>query len=133
MQSPSQPIRANRPCCSQTHPTMSAPAALNWTKILSKCSPSVRKTILETRSHHEDLRRQISELHSTLPKLDFAAYRQVLPKEMGKVVDEAEKQFKAFKTEKVDVSGQLKELEQERELKVNKSVGYSKVIVLLRF
>lgn len=96
-------------------------AALNWTKILSKCSPSVRKTIIETRSHHEDLRRQISELHSTLPKLDFSAYRQVLPKEMGKVVDEAEKQFKSFKVQKIDVTSQLKELERERELKVNKN------------
>ena len=93
-------------------------ASLNWTKILSKCSPNVRKIILETRSQHEDLRRQISELHSTLPKLDFVAYRQNLSKQLGTAVDDAEKQIKEFKVEKIDVSGQLKELEQERELKV---------------
>lgn len=93
-------------------------ASVNWTKVLSKCSPNVRKTILETRSQHEDLRRQISELKETTPKLDFAAYRQVLPKELGKIVNEAEGQLKAFKPTKVDVTASLKELEQERELKV---------------
>lgn len=93
-------------------------AAVNWTKVLSKCSPTVRKTILETRAHHEDLRRQIAELKETTPKLDFAAYRQVLPKELGKIVNEAEAQLKAFKPTKQSVAASLKELEQERELKV---------------
>lgn len=93
-------------------------SALNWTKVLSKCSPSVRKVILETRSHHEDLSRQIIELKSSLPKLDFSAYRQILPKEMIKIVDDAEKEFKSFKPEKFDVTEQLKDLEKERDLKV---------------
>ena len=94
--------------------------ALNWTKILSKCSPTVRKTVLDVRSQHEDLSRQIHELKQSLPKLEFAAYRQILPKEMGKIVDQAEKEFKNFKVQKVDVTSALKELDEERDLKVHK-------------
>lgn len=92
--------------------------ALNWTKILSNCTPSVRKTILETRAHHEDLRRQISELKHSMPKLDFVSYKADLPKEMGKVVDEAEAQIKNYKPKQVDVSASIKALEEERQIKV---------------
>lgn len=106
-----------------------AKQAVNWTKVLAKCSPSVRKTILETRAHHEDLRRQIAELKESIPKLDFAAYRQVLPKEMGKIVAEAEGQFKAFKPAKQNVAAALTELEQERELKVNTVLKVINVIL----
>lgn len=98
--------------------TAAKQAALNWTKILSKCSPTVRKTILDTRSLHEDLSRQIHEIKQSLPKLDFGAYRQTLPKEMGKIVDQAEKEFKNYKVNKVDVNPSLKELDEERDLKV---------------
>lgn len=97
--------------------------ALNWTKILSNCTPSVRKTILETRAHHEDLRRQISELKHSMPKLDFAAYKAELPKEMGKIVDEAEGQIKNYKPKQVDVSASLKALEEERQLKVKLNIS----------
>lgn len=99
-------------------------AALNWTKILSNCTPSVRKTILETRSHHEDLRRQISELKNSIPKLDFAAYRAELPKEMGKMVEEAEGQIKSYKPKMVDVSASIKALEEERQIKVTIAQDY---------
>ena len=100
-------------------------APLNWTKVLAKCSPSVRKTILETRGHHEDLRRQIAELRQTLPKLDFEAYRRSLPAHLGKVVDESESQFKAFKPKKIDSSKALSALDQERDLKVSFSCSES--------
>lgn len=93
-------------------------SAPNWTKVLAKCSPSVRKTILETRGHHEDLRRQIAELRQTLPKLDFDAYRRVLPTNLRKAVDEAEAQWRAFKPKKIDSSKALSALDQERDLKV---------------
>ena len=49
-------------------------------------------------AHHEDLRRQISEIKQSMPKLDFGVYRQTLPKEMAKIVDEAETQFKSLQT-----------------------------------
>ncbi len=78
----------------------------------------MRKTILESRAHHEDLRRQISELKHYMPKLDFAAYKAELPKEMGKVVDDAEGQIKNYKPKQVDVSVSLKALEEERQIKV---------------
>lgn len=94
---------------------------LNWTKILSNCTPTVRKTILETRAHHEDLRRQISELKHCMPKLDFTVYRAELPKDMTKMVDEAEAQIKNYKRKKVDVTSALKALEEERQLKVKKT------------
>ena len=94
---------------------------LNWTKVLSKCSPNVRKTILETRAHHEDLRRQISEIKQSMPKLDFGVYRQTLPKGMAKIVDDAESQLKAYKPPKIDVNSSIKELEQERDLKIQMS------------
>ena len=93
--------------------------ALNWTKILSNCTPSVRKTILETRSHHEDLRRQIFELKHSMPKLDFAAYKAELPKEMAKMVEEAETQINNYKPKIVDVSASIKALEEERQIKVS--------------
>ena len=92
--------------------------ALNWTKILSNCTPSVRKTILETRAHHEDLRRQISELKQSMPKLDFSGYKAELPKEMRAMVEEAEKEIKNYKVKQVDVSAALKALEEERQIKV---------------
>ena len=94
---------------------------LNWTKILSKCSPNVRKTLLETRAYHEDLRRQISEIKQGMPKVDFGVYRQTLPKLMSKIVDEAESQFKAYKPPKIDVKSSINELEQERDLKIRLS------------
>lgn len=101
---------------------MTPSVSLNWSKILSKCSPTVRKTILETRSHHEDLRRQISELRHTLPRLDFPAYRESLPKEMKGLIDTAEKEFKAFKPVKDNCQASIKALEEERDLKVKSNI-----------
>lgn len=93
-------------------------AVVNWTKVLSNCSPTVRKTILETRALHEDLRRQLAEAKESVPKLDFAAYRAALPKSLGKLVDDAEKEVKGFKVPEIDTKVSLSELKQEQELKV---------------
>lgn len=107
--------------------------ALNWTKILSNCTPSVRKIILETRSHHEDLRRQISELKHSMPKLDFAAYRAELPKEMGKMIEEAEGQIKNYKPKMVDVSAFIKALEEERHIKVTIAWDYLFLLIFTTY
>lgn len=105
--------------------------ALNWTKILSNCTPSVRKTILETRSHHEDLRRQITELKHSMPKMDFTAYKAELPKEMKKMVEEAEGQIKNYKAKQFDVSASIKALEEERQIKVKKLIMFQFLLTLL--
>lgn len=93
---------------------------VNWTKVLSKCSGGVRKTILETRALHEELRRQIVEAQQTTPKLDFAVYRARLPKSMAAMVADAEGQLKAFRPPTVDVSPALEQLDKEQQVKVGK-------------
>jgi hypothetical protein len=101
---------------------MSAPAAVNWTKVLSRSSPTVRKALLDARATHEDLRRQITETRASIPQLDFSVYRAQLPeKTHGKLVAELEAQVKTFKPAKsFDLEAALKQLDNERQAKVNK-------------
>ena len=53
-----------------------------------------------------------------MPKMDFTAYKAELPKEMKKMVDEAEGQIKNYKPKQFDVSASIKALEEERQIKV---------------
>lgn len=85
---------------------------------MAKCSPTVRKTILDTRSLHEDLRRQILEAKQSVPKLDFSYYKKELPKGMGGMIMAAEEEVNSYKGIDVDVKAALLELDTERDLKV---------------
>ena len=89
---------------------------VNWAKVLQKCTPATRKTILHTRSTHEELRRMIADLEATTPKLNFPEYAKVLE---AKVVKEAEGRVKAWQGEERDVSSEIKALEAERDQKVS--------------
>ena len=53
-----------------------------------------------------------------MPKIDFTAYKADLPKEMKKMVEEAEGQIKNYKPKQFDVSSSIKALEEERQIKV---------------
>jgi len=96
-------------------------ALVDWTKILGRCTPKVRKTILETRSHHEELRRQIGELKATIPKLDWTYYQAKLPKSMEGFVREMEASVSDFKPQKINTEPLLDEWKSEREGKLEAS------------
>jgi hypothetical protein len=92
--------------------------SVNWTKVLQKCTPSTKKTILHARSTHEDLRRMISDLESGTPKLNFAEYAKVLVD--GRAVGEAEDRVKSWRGgAERDLTADLKALESERDKKVS--------------
>ncbi len=88
---------------------------VNWTKVLQKCTPSTRKTILHARSTHEELRRMITEQELHVPKLNFPEYAKILD---AKVVKEAESKVKNWAGVPRDVSSEVKALESERDVKV---------------
>lgn len=94
-------------------------ATLDWTKVLTKCTPPVRKGVMELRANHEDLRRLISEAQASMPKLNFDYYRSKLSTtEYSKILNDTEESIKMFQPTKVDVVQKLKELESQREAKV---------------
>ena len=95
--------------------------SVNWTKVLSKCSPSVRKTLIHARATNEELRRQVLEQAAVTPKLDFSVYRN--GGVAAGVVAEAEGKVKGFSVAKRDVSAELKALDAERDQKVNRKLN----------
>jgi len=92
---------------------------INWSQVLKRCRPEVHKKIMEARSRHEELKRLIAEAKETMPKIDFAQYRQALPVMAHSLVDELEASTKNFKITKVETNSQLEVLETERIGKVN--------------
>lgn len=94
---------------------------VDWSKVLEKCTPTVRKGITDLRARHEDLRRLIAATHASIPTLDLAKYRSRLaqsPEHAG-LLEEAERKLAAFRPAKMDVTEQLKSLEAQREAKVS--------------
>lgn len=94
-------------------------AGVDWKKVLSKCSPSVRKGIVDIRARHEDLRRLIGEGREGEARLDFAHYRKrLLGTAHEKMVEESEAAVQAYQPARLDVSEQLRSWAEQRERKV---------------
>jgi len=92
---------------------------VDWTRVLERCTPPARKSILDLRSQHEELRRQILEASQNVPKLDIEQYRRKLPAaEYGGMLSELEARLKNYQPPKIDVAQKLRELEAEKQAKV---------------
>jgi hypothetical protein len=90
---------------------------IDWSRVLTKCSPSVRKGILDLRSKHEDLKRLIGEAQESSPKINFEHFKRELGTESGNI-DEIEQKFNSFKPKAIDLKSQLSQLEAEKQEKV---------------
>lgn len=95
-------------------------AKLDWARVLERCGPQARKSIMDLRSRHEELRRQILETQSAAQiRLDFDYYRRKLAgTEHETLLNKLESELKGFQPAKVDISQKLRELEQEKQSKV---------------
>ena len=100
--------------------------ALDWAKVLEKCTPSVRKGVMDLRARHEDLRRLSLATKAAMPAVDINHYRSKLPAtEYSELLREAEDRLRDFAPTKVDLSAQLAELAAQREAKVGDGTGAS--------
>jgi hypothetical protein len=91
---------------------------INWTSVLQRCQPQARQKILDLRSRHEDLTRQITELRAALPVIDWAAYRERIGPEVAQQVDVLETKAKQFKPTIQDIQPALMIIEKEKKEKV---------------
>lgn len=99
-------------------------AALDWAKVLEKCTPPVRKGIMDLRARHEDLRRLILETKAAIPTINLDYYRSKLPAaEYAGLLSETENKLRSFAPTKVDLSAKLEELSSQREAKVREECG----------
>lgn len=64
--------------------------AVNWAAVLNRCTPAVRKSVMDVRSRHEELRRLIQEARSTRLTPSFDRYRQSLPSSLHGLVSQYE-------------------------------------------
>ena len=91
--------------------SVSSSAAVDWARFLQRCTPVVRKKVVDLHARHEELRRLILEAQKTVPRLDFGAYRQKLHSaEDQAILDRAEQQVAGFQPTQVDVSLELDKL-----------------------
>lgn len=91
---------------------------INWSTILSRLQPSARQRVLDIRSRHEDLTRQLSELRAQLPKIDWAGFRAQLPGDKAQHVNELEEKARSFKPKVQDIAAAVLLVEQEKQQKV---------------
>lgn len=91
---------------------------VNWSVVLQKCQPQARQKIIDLRSRHEDLLRQLSELRQALPTIDWAGYRAQLSPDGRQQVDILESRAKQFQPAIQDVKPALLVVEQEKQEKV---------------
>mgnify|MGYP006059178011 CR=1 FL=1 len=91
---------------------------INWSTVLQRCQPQARQKIIDLRSRHEDLTRQMGELKASLPVIDWSMYREQLGAEAGKQVDVLEAKAKQFKPAVQDYQPALALIDKEKDEKV---------------
>lgn len=89
--------------------------SVDWKRVVEKCVPETKKIFVDTLFKHQDLKRQIFELNSSIPKFDWELYKPILEEEF---INDQQERIKQFKPIKVDIAGQLKSLEKEEIEKV---------------
>jgi F-type H+-transporting ATPase subunit d len=89
----------------------SAALKLDWTKLAGQLGlrGNTANALVSFKKRNDDARRKVQQLSELASTVDFAAYRSQLKNTA--VVDEIEKQFKAFKPATYDVSRQIKAIE----------------------
>jgi hypothetical protein len=96
-----------------THPPSQRSAALklDWTKLGTQLGlkGSTANGLAAFKKRNDDARRRVQQLSDQAQTVDFGRYRGALKN--SAVVDEIEKQFKAFKPATYDVGRQIKAIE----------------------
>jgi F-type H+-transporting ATPase subunit d len=112
------PRRHPKPICTSerkkqltTRCQRSAALKLDWTKLGTQLGlkGSTANALAAFKKRNDDARRRVQQLSEQAQTVDFARYRGSLKN--GGVVDEIEKQFKAFKPATYDVGRQIKAIE----------------------
>lgn len=98
----------------------SSQSKVDWSAVLGRCAPEVRKTVMETRVRHEDLRRQIAELKASQPKIDWERYRSILgtSEHFRTAFEQIERDAASFQAKPLNIEPMLQDLEVERRQKV---------------
>ncbi|KIW09364.1 ATP synthase subunit D, mitochondrial [Verruconis gallopava] len=106
----------------------SAAFKLDWTKLSSQLGlrGNTANALVAFKKRNDDARRKVQQLSELPQTVDFASYRSQLKNTA--VVDEIEKQFKAFKPATYDVSRQIKAIE-AFEAQAVKSAEETKAVV----
>jgi F-type H+-transporting ATPase subunit d len=84
---------------------------LDWTKLGTQLGlkGSTANALVAFKKRNDDARRKITQLSEHSSTVDFAQYRGILKNQS--VIDDIEKQFKAFKPATYDVERQVKAIE----------------------
>ena len=90
---------------------MTMKRVVDWTKVLAKCTPESRKMLLDVRAKNEDLKRQILELKTNTPSLNFSRYENIVA---SSVVQEQQNKLNSFKATAKDTSAAFADLEAEQ-------------------
>ncbi|WEW61481.1 ATP synthase d subunit [Emydomyces testavorans] len=91
--------------------TRSAALKLDWAKVSTSLGlrGATATSLQAFKKRNDDARRKVQALSEAPQTVDFEHYRKILKNKA--VVDEIEKQFKAFKPQTYDVNRQLKAIE----------------------
>ena len=89
----------------------SAAFKLDWSKLTTQLGlkGSTAQALQAFKKRNDDARRKVMMLSEQPQSVDFAHYREILKNQA--VVDDIEKQFKAFKPATYDVNRQIKAIE----------------------
>ncbi|KAE9970279.1 hypothetical protein BLS_004984 [Venturia inaequalis] len=92
-------------------PARSAALKLDWAKLGSQLGlkGSTANALVAFKKRNDDARRKIQQLQEQPSTVDFAHYRGILKNQS--IIDDIEKQFKAFKPATYDVERQVKAIE----------------------
>jgi F-type H+-transporting ATPase subunit d len=89
----------------------SAALKLDWTKLATQLGlkGSTANALVAFKKRNDDARRKVAQLSEHSSTVDFAHYRGILKNQS--IIDDIEKQFKAFKPATYDVERQIKAIE----------------------
>jgi F-type H+-transporting ATPase subunit d len=89
----------------------SAALKLDWTKLATQLGlkGSTANALVAFKKRNDDARRKVAQLSEQSSTVDFAHYRGILKNQS--IIDDIEKQFKAFKPATYDVERQIKAIE----------------------
>merc|ERR1712059_236634 len=89
----------------------SAALKVDWTKIGTQLGlkGNTANALVAFKKRNDDARRKVQQLSEQATEVDFSHYRSILKNQA--VIDDIEKQFKAFKPKTYDVNRQIKAIE----------------------
>jgi hypothetical protein len=101
---------------------------LDWTKLGTQLGlkGSTANALVAFKKRNDDARRKITQLQEHSSNVDFSHYRGILKNQS--IIDDIEKQFKAFKPATYDVERQVKAIE-AFEAQAVKSAEETKTVV----